>query len=180
MVFINGRPAKSAYRHFNVKSVDGPDDYASMREIVKRRYTGQIKKGEALPDLIVIDGGKGQLNAAIEALKEAGIYEKVAVIGIAKQLEELFYPNDPLPLMLNKRSPALKLIQQIRNEAHRFAITFHRKKRSQHFTRTSLESIDGIGEKTAIQLLRFFGSVETIRKATMEEIAAIIGQKKPS
>lgn len=178
VVFINGRPAKSAYRHFNVKTVDGPDDYASMREIVKRRYIGQIKKGEALPDLIVIDGGKGQLNAAVEALKEVGIYQEVAVIGIAKQLEELFYPNDPLPLMLNKRSPALKLIQQIRNEAHRFAITFHRKKRSQHFTRTSLEVIDGIGEKTAIQLLRSFGSVEAIRNATMEDIALVIGQKK--
>ncbi|MEC7267416.1 MAG: excinuclease ABC subunit UvrC, partial [Bacteroidota bacterium] len=178
VVFINGRAAKSAYRHFNVKTVDGPDDYASMREIVKRRYTGQINKGETLPDLIVIDGGKGQLNAAIEALKEVGIYQEVAVIGIAKQLEELFYPNDPLPLMLNKRSPALKLIQQIRNEAHRFAITFHRKKRSQHFTRTSLEAIDGIGEKTAIQLLRSFGSVEAIREAALEDIARVIGQKK--
>ena len=178
VVFINGRAAKSAYRHFNVKTVDGPDDYASMKEIVKRRYTGQIKKDEALPDLIVIDGGKGQLNAAIEALKEVGIYQEVAVIGIAKQLEELFYPNDPLPLMLNKRSPALKLIQQIRNEAHRFAITFHRKKRSQHFTRTSLEAIDGIGEKTAIQLLRSFGSVEAIREASLEDIARVIGQKK--
>ena len=178
VVFVNGRPAKSAYRHFNIKTVDGPDDYASMKEIVKRRYTGQIKKGEDLPDLIVIDGGKGQLNAAIDSLKEVGIYQRVAVIGIAKQLEELFYPNDPLPLMLNKRSPALKLIQQIRNEAHRFAITFHRKKRSQHFTRTSLESIDGIGEKTAIQLLRTFGSVETIRQATIEDIAMVIGQKK--
>lgn len=178
VVFVNGRPAKSAYRHFNVKTVVGPDDYASMTEIVKRRYTGQLKKAESLPDLIVIDGGKGQLNAAIEALKEVGIYEDVAVIGIAKQLEELFYPNDPLPLMLNKRSPALKLMQQIRNEAHRFAITFHRKKRSQHFTRTSLESIQGIGEKTAIQLLRSFGSVEAIKKAPLQEIASIIGQKK--
>lgn len=178
VVFVNGRPAKSAYRHFNVKTVVGPDDYASMTEIVKRRYTGQLKKGESLPDLIVIDGGKGQLNAAIEALKEVGIYQDVAVIGIAKQLEELFYPNDPLPLMLNKRSPALKLMQQIRNEAHRFAITFHRKKRSQHFTRTSLESIQGIGEKTAIQLLRSFGSVEAIKKAPLQEIASIIGQKK--
>lgn len=178
VVFVNGRPAKSAYRHFNVKTVVGPDDYASMTEIVKRRYTGQLKKGESLPDLIVIDGGKGQLNAAIEALKEVGIYKDVAVIGIAKQLEELFYPNDPLPLMLNKRSPALKLMQQIRNEAHRFAITFHRKKRSQHFTRTSLESIQGIGEKTAIQLLRSFGSVEAIKKAPLQEIASIIGQKK--
>ncbi|MGB1119251.1 MAG: excinuclease ABC subunit UvrC [Chitinophagales bacterium] len=178
VVFVNGRPAKSAYRHFNVKTVVGPDDYASMTEIVKRRYTGQLKKGESLPDLIVIDGGKGQLNAAIEALKEVGIYQDVAVIGIAKQLEELFYPNDPLPLMLNKRSPALKLMQQIRNEAHRFAITFHRKKRSQHFTRTSLESIQGIGEKTAIQLLRSFGSIEAIKKAPFQEIASIIGQKK--
>ena len=178
VVFVNGRPAKSAYRHFNVKTVIGPDDYASMTEIVKRRYTGQLKKGESLPDLIVIDGGKGQLNAAIEALKEVGIYQDVAVIGIAKQLEELFYPNDPLPLMLNKRSPALKLMQQIRNEAHRFAITFHRKKRSQHFTRTSLESIQGIGEKTAIQLLRSFGSVEAIKKAPLQEVASIIGQKK--
>ena len=178
VVFVNGRPAKSAYRHFNVKTVVGPDDYASMTEIVKRRYTGQLKKGESLPDLIVIDGGKGQLNAAIEALKEVGIYQDVAVIGIAKQLEELFYPNDPLPLMLNKRSPALKLMQQIRNEAHRFAITFHRKKRSQHFTRTSLESIQGIGEKTAIQLLRSFGSVEAIKKAPLQEVASIIGQKK--
>ena len=178
VVFVNGRPAKSAYRHFNVKTVVGPDDYASMTEIVKRRYTGQLKKGESLPDLIVIDGGKGQLNAAIEALKEVGIYQDVAVIGIAKQLEELFYPNDPLPLMLNKRSPALKLMQQIRNEAHRFAITFHRKKRSQHFTRTSLESIQGIGEKTAIQLLRSFGSIEAIKKAPLQEIASIIGQKK--
>ena len=178
VVFINGRPAKSSYRHFNVKTVEGPDDYASMKEIVKRRYTGQVKQGEALPDLIVIDGGKGQLNAAIESLKEVGIYQDVAVIGIAKQLEELFYPNDPLPLMLNKRSPALKLIQQIRNEAHRFAITFHRKKRSQHFTRTSLESIEGIGEKTAIKLLRAFGSVNAIEMATIQEIAAVIGQKK--
>ena len=178
VVFHNGRPSKSSYRHFNIKSVEGPDDFASMKEIVCRRYRSLLSKGEALPDLIVIDGGKGQLNAAIEALREVEIYDQVAVIGIAKRLEELYYPNDPIPLMLNKRSPALKLIQQIRNEAHRFAITFHRKKRSQHFTRSALENIPGIGQKTAIALLRAFGSVEAIKTTSINELQEIIGQKK--
>ena len=178
VVFHNGRPSKSSYRHFNIKTVEGPDDFASMKEIVYRRYKGVLNKGEALPDLIVIDGGKGQLNAAIEALKEVNIYDKVAVIGIAKRLEELYYPNDPIPLMLNKRSPALKLVQQIRNEAHRFAITFHRKKRSQHFTRSALENIPGIGQKTAISLLREFGSIEAIKKASLDDVEKVIGHKK--
>lgn len=178
VVFHNGRPSKSSYRHFNIKTVEGPDDFASMKEIVYRRYKGVLNKGEALPDLIVIDGGKGQLNAAIEALKEVNIYDKVAVIGIAKRLEELYYPNDPIPLMLNKRSPALKLVQQIRNEAHRFAITFHRKKRSQHFTRSALENIPGIGQKTAISLLREFGSIEAIKKASLDDVEKVIGYKK--
>ena len=178
VVFHNGRPSKSSYRHFNIKTVEGPDDFASMKEIVYRRYKGVLNKGEALPDLIVIDGGKGQLNAAIEALKEVNIYDKVAVIGIAKRLEELYYPNDPIPLMLNKRSPALKLVQQIRNEAHRFAITFHRKKRSQQFTRSALENIPGIGQKTAISLLREFGSIEAIKKASLDDVEKVIGYKK--
>ena len=178
VVFHNGRPSKSSYRHFNIKTVEGPDDFASMKEIVYRRYKGVLNKGEALPDLIVIDGGKGQLNAAIEALKEVNIYDKVAVIGIAKRLEELYYPNDPIPLMLNKRSPALKLVQQIRNEAHRFAITFHRKKRSQQFTRSALENIPGIGQKTAISLLREFGSIEAIKKASLDDVEKVIGHKK--
>jgi len=178
VVFHNGRPSKSSYRHFNIKTVEGPDDFASMKEIVYRRYKGVLNKGEALPDLIVIDGGKGQLNAAIEALKEVNIYDEVAVIGIAKRLEELYYPNDPIPLMLNKRSPALKLVQQIRNEAHRFAITFHRKKRSQHFTRSALENIPGIGQKTAISLLREFGSIEAIKKASLDDVEKVIGHKK--
>jgi len=178
VVFKEGRPTKKDYRHFNIKTVVGPDDFASMREIVKRRYARLLAEEQPLPQLIVIDGGKGQLNAAVSVLKELGVYGKVSMIGIAKRLEEVYYPEDNDPLCINKKSPALKLLQQIRNEAHRFAITFHRKKRSQSSIKSQLDDIEGIGPKTIELLLRQFKSVQKIKEASFEELARYIGTKK--
>jgi excinuclease ABC subunit C len=178
VVFKEGKPAKRDYRHFNIKTVVGPDDFASMREVVGRRYKRLLEEKQPLPQLIVIDGGKGQLGAAVEALEELGIYGQVAIIGIAKRLEEIYYPEDSYPLHLSKKSPALKLLQQIRDEAHRFAITFHRQKRSQSSWKSQLEDIPGIGAKTIATLLQQFGSVQHIKEASLETLASHVGNKR--
>lgn len=176
--FVEGRPDKKGYRHFNIKTVQGPDDFASMKEIVWRRYRRILDDGEPLPDLILVDGGKGQLGSACDALKELGIYGKVPIAGIAKKLEEIYYPEDPLPLYINKKSPGLMLMQRIRDEAHRFAITFHRQKRSKSTFVTALESMPGIGKETANKLLREFKSVKKIREASLEELEKVVGRRK--
>ncbi len=177
VVFKNAKPSKKDYRHFNIKTVEGPNDFASMEEVVFRRYRRLLDEGESLPQLIIIDGGKGQLGAAVASLKNLGILDKVTVIGIAKRLEEIFFPGDSIPLYIDKKSESLKLIQQARNEAHRFAITFHRTKRSQHFTSTELTKVPGIGEKTAQKLLSHFGSVKRLRNASAAEIAEVSSLK---
>ena len=166
VVFKNAKPSKKDYRHFNVKTVQGPNDFASMEEVVYRRYKRLLDESQPLPELIIIDGGKGQLGAAMASISKLGLEGKVTVIGIAKRLEEIFFPDDPLPLYINKKSESLKLIQQARNEAHRFAISFHRDQRSRHFTKTELTDIPGIGEKIAGKLLTHFGSVKKIAAAT--------------
>ena len=171
VVFKNAKPSKADYRHYNIKTVEGPDDFASMREIVFRRYRRLLQEDEHLPQLVIIDGGKGQLSAAMESVKELGLEDKMTVIGIAKKLEEIYFPNDPIPLHINKKSEGLKLIQKARNEAHRFAIGFHRNQRSRNFTSTELTQIDGVGMKTADKLLKAFGSVKKIQAASLEEIA---------
>ena len=177
-VFRDGKPAKSEYRHFNIKTVEGPDDYASMEEVISRRYTRLIEEGKPLPQLIVIDGGKGQLNAAVDVLKKLNIYGKMTIIGIAKRLEEIYFPNDPVPLYLDKKGETLKIIQQVRDEVHRFGITHHRNRRSKSLTSNSLSEIKGIGPTTATELLKHFKSVKRIREASIEEISDIIGKSK--
>jgi excinuclease ABC subunit C len=176
--FVGGRPDKKGYRHFNIKTVEGANDFASMKEIVFRRYRRILDEAEKLPDLIVVDGGKGQLSSACEALKELNIYGQIPIIGIAKKLEEIYYPEDPFPLHINKKSQGLLLLQQIRDEAHRFAITFHRQKRSKGQINTEIQGLEGIGEKTAIKLLKHFKSVKKIKEASLEEIEGLIGRKK--
>jgi excinuclease ABC subunit C len=176
VVFKNAKPAKRDYRHFNVKTVEGPNDFASMEEVVFRRYKRLLTEGESLPQLIIIDGGKGQLSAAMKSLRALDIADKVTVVGIAKQLEEIFFPDDPIPLYIDKKSESLKLIQQCRNEAHRFGITFHRNQRSKNFLQTELTGIEGIGEKYAEQLLSHFGSVARIKAASKEELEGVIGK----
>lgn len=176
--FVNGKPDKKNYRHFNIKTVTGADDFASMKEIVGRRYGRILEEGGQLPDLILIDGGKGQLSSACEALKALGIYGKIPIAGIAKKLEEIYYPEDPIPLHISKKSPGLLLLQQVRDEAHRFAITFHRQKRSKKTIRTEIEGLSGIGRTTAEKLLRHFKSVKKIREAPLEEVESVIGKKK--
>ena len=176
VVFKNGVPAKRDYRHYNVKTVIGPNDFATMEEVVYRRYKRLLAEGESLPQLIIIDGGKGQLAAAQKSVALLGIQDKIVMVGIAKRLEEIFFPDDPVPLYINKKSESLKLIQQARNEAHRFAITFHRDQRSRKLLQTELTEIEGIGGKTAEKLLSHFGSVTQIRAATDEAIAAIAGK----
>ena len=178
VVFKNGKPSKKDYRKFNIKTVEGPDDFASMEEVVFRRYRRLLTEEQPLPQLIIIDGGKGQLSSAVKALNVLGLRGKIAIIGIAKRLEELFYPGDSIPLYLDKRSETLKIIQQLRNEAHRFGITFHRNKRSNAALGTELESIPGIGEKTAVELLKHFRSVKRIQTAEKKEIVEIIGNAK--
>lgn len=176
VVFRNGKPAKKDYRHFNIKTVEGPDDYASMEEVVFRRYKRMIKEDEKLPQLIIIDGGKGQLSSAVKSLKALNILDKVTIIGIAKRLEEIYFPEDPIPLYINKKSESLKVIQHARNEAHRFAINFHRDKRSQAFLGTELTEIPGIGLKTAEKLLKAYGSVAKIKKLGQEELEKVVGK----
>ncbi len=176
--FKNGRPSKKDYRKFNIKTVVGPDDFASMYEIVFRRYQRLLDEEADLPNLIVIDGGKGQLSAACQALKDLGIYGDIPIIGIAKRLEEIYRPEDPYPLHIDKKSESLKLIQRARDEAHRFAITFHRQKRSNAALRSELEDIKGIGKKTAMSLLKNFKSVKRIKEAEEEELVSLVGPVK--
>ncbi|AOR26563.1 excinuclease ABC subunit C [Formosa sp. Hel3_A1_48] len=178
VVFKNGKPSKKEYRHFNIKTVEGPDDFASMTEVVYRRYKRLLDEGLPLPQLIIIDGGKGQLSAALKSLDELGLREKIAIIGIAKRLEELFYPNDPIPLYLDKKSETLKIIQQLRNEAHRFGIEHHRNRRSKSALKSELESIPGIGDKTRIQLLQAFKSAQRVSFAKLDELEHIVGKSK--
>lgn len=173
--FVDGKPDKKGYRHFNIKTVEGPNDFASMKEIVGRRYKRLIEEQTALPDLIIVDGGKGQLSSAVEALKELSIYGRVPIAGIAKRLEEIYLPEDTLPLLINKKSPGLRLIQQMRDEAHRFAITFHRLKRSKVNSSSSLEEIEGLGKKTAEKLIRHFKSLKKVKAASLEELSALVG-----
>jgi len=176
--FKEGKPSKKDYRHFNIKTVIGPNDFASMNEVVGRRYLRLIAEDQPLPDLIVVDGGKGQLSSACDALKSLGIYGQVPIIGIAKRLEEIYFPEDSLPLYIDKKSESLKLIQQIRDEAHRFAITFHRDKRSKGSLVSELEGVESIGKVTATKLLKHFGSVRAIRESTMENLIELIGQDR--
>ena len=178
VVFKDGKPSKKDYRKFNIKTVEGPNDFASMEEVVFRRYRRLLNEGEPLPQLIVIDGGKGQLSSAVKALEILELRGKIAIIGIAKRLEEIFYPGDSIPLYLDKKSETLKIIQQLRNEAHRFGITFHRQKRSSAALNPELESIPGIGEKTAVELLKSFRSMKKIKTASLEELAAVVGNSK--
>ncbi len=178
VVFKNGKPSKKDYRKFNIKTVEGPDDFASMEEVVFRRYKRLLNEGEPLPQLIIVDGGKGQLSSGLKALEDLGLRGKIAIIGIAKRLEELYYPGDSIPLYLDKKSETLKIIQQLRNEAHRFGITFHRNKRSSEALNTELESIVGIGDKTVIELLKHFRSLKRVKEATLEELAPVIGLSK--
>ncbi|SDD66019.1 Excinuclease ABC subunit C [Pricia antarctica] len=178
VVFRNGKPSKKEYRHYNIKTVDGPDDFASMEEVVYRRYKRLLAEEESLPQLIVIDGGKGQLSSALKSLDILDLRGKIAIIGIAKRLEEIYFPEDPIPLYLDKKSESLKIIQQLRNEAHRFGITFHRNKRSKAAINSELESIDGVGEKTAQNLLKTFKSVKRVKEASLEKLAEIVGMVK--
>jgi len=178
VVFKDGKPSKKDYRHFNIKTVEGPDDFASMEEVVFRRYRRLLDENQSLPHLIIIDGGKGQLSSALKSLDELGLRGKIAIIGIAKRLEELYYPGDSVPLYLDKKSETLKIIQQLRNEAHRFGITHHRDKRSKSALQTSLETIPGIGEKTMITLLKHFKSVKRLSQASETEISSIVGISK--
>ncbi|WP_052598452.1 excinuclease ABC subunit UvrC [Aureispira sp. CCB-QB1] len=174
--FRHGKPSKRDYRHYHVKTVEGPDDFASMEEIVYRRYKRLLESNKTLPQLIIIDGGKGQLSAAVKSLKALSIYKRVTIIGIAKRLEEIYFPEDSVPLLLSKKSPTLKVIQQARNEAHRFAIEFHRLIRSKKYVSTQLTEIPGIGKKTAEKLLQEFASVEKIKTAEQEALEASVGK----
>ncbi len=177
-VFKNGRPSKSDYRHFNIKTVVGPDDFASMEEIIYRRYKRLLEEEKELPQLIVIDGGKGQLGAALNSLAKLDLRGKISIIGIAKKLEEIYYPGDSLPLYLDKKGETLRIIQQLRDEVHRFGITHHRNKRSKGVIKTELSDIKGIGDKLAEKLLREFKSVKRIKEASLEELTALIGKAK--
>ena len=176
VVFKNAKPSKRDYRKFHIKTVEGPNDFASMEEVVRRRYTRLVNEDQPLPQLVIIDGGKGQLSSAVKILEELGVLDKITVIGIAKRLEEIFFPNDPIPLYINKKSETLKLIQQARNEAHRFAITFHRDLRSKNSLGTELTDIQGIGKLTAEKLLQHFRSVKKIKVASVEELEAVVGK----
>ena len=175
VVFKNGRPSKKDYRHFKIKTVEGPNDFASMEEVVYRRYRRLLDEDKPLPQLIIIDGGKGQLSSAVKSLESLEILDRVTVIGIAKKLEEIFFPGDSIPLYINKKSESLKLIQQLRNEAHRFAITFHRQLRSKNALGTVLTNIPGIGDKTAVKLLKAFGSAAQVSEQGFDALKAIAG-----
>ena len=178
VVFRNARPSKKDYRHFNIKTVLGPDDYSSMEEIIFRRYRRMTEEDQSLPQLIIIDGGKGQLSSALKSLKKLNLDEKITVIGIAKKLEEIYFPGDTIPLYLDKNSVSLKIIQQLRNEAHRFGITFHRNKRSSEMTKSDLDMIKGIGAKTKEILLKKIGSVEKIGKTSFTDLQKLIGKQR--
>lgn len=178
VVFKEGKPSRKDYRHFNIKTVEGPNDFASMEEVIYRRFKRALDEGSALPQLLIIDGGKGQLGSAMKSITALGLQDRIAVIGIAKRLEEIFYPGDPVPLYLDKNSPSLKLIQHLRNEAHRFGITFHRSKRSKGALVSVLDSIPGIGEKTTKALLNEFKSLKGIKEASFEDLKKLVGSAK--
>ena len=178
VVFKDGKPTKKEYRHYNIKTVDGPDDFASMEEVVFRRYKRLLSEGQSLPQLIVIDGGKGQLSSALKSLDLLGLRGKIAIIGIAKRLEEIYYPGDSIPMYLDKRSETLKIIQFLRNEAHRFGITLHRNKRSKSAIQSELEQIPNIGKQTITSLLRKFKSAKRVKIATFKELEAIVGEAR--
>ncbi len=178
VVFKNAKPSKKDYRKFNIKTVVGPDDFASMEEVVYRRYRRLLEEDEGLPQLLVVDGGKGQLSSAMKSINLLGLKERILVIGIAKRLEEIYFHDDPIPIYINKKSESLKLIQQLRNEAHRFAITFHRDQRSKNMIKSSLTEIPGIGEKISQQLLGSFGSVAVIRDQSLEALQSVVGKSK--
>ncbi|HPM93704.1 MAG TPA: excinuclease ABC subunit UvrC [Bacteroidales bacterium] len=176
--FRNGKPDKKEYRHFNVRTVAGPDDFATMEEVIMRRYKRLVEEAKPLPQLIVVDGGKGQLSAALKSLEELGLRGKITIIGIAKKLEEIYYPDDPLPMYIDKKSETLKILQRLRDEAHRFGITHHRKKREKATLKTELTEIRGIGEETAKKLLSDFKSVKNIKNAPVEELEKSVGKAK--
>jgi len=178
VVFRDGKPSRNEYRHFNVKTVIGADDYASMEEVVFRRYSRILDENASLPNLIVIDGGKGQLSSAVKALNDLGLTSKISIVGIAKRLEEIYFPNDPIPLYIDKRSESLKILQQARNEAHRFGITFHRKKRSKSSIKSKLDSLKGIGPSTQKILLSSFKSLARLKKSDFKSIQSLIGKAK--
>lgn len=178
VVFRNGKPSKRDYRHFNIKTVEGPDDFASMREVLTRRYSRMLQEGQELPQLIVVDGGKGQLSSAVEALEDLGLRGTVAVVGIAKRLEEIYFPGDSVPLYIDKNSETLRVVQHLRDEAHRFGITHHRNRRSKNAISSELDSIKGIGPATVETLLGHFHSVARLKKASLSEISALIGPAK--
>lgn len=178
VVFRNGKPSKKEYRHFKIKTVEGPDDFASMREVLTRRYTRLMQEGEELPQLIVVDGGKGQLSAAVDALESIGLRGVISVVGIAKRLEEIYFPGDSVPLYISKTSETLKVVQHLRDEAHRFGITFHRDLRSKSQISSELNNIKGIGPSTAATLLRHFKSVARIKAASLQEVTTIVGPAK--
>lgn len=178
VVFKDGKPSKKDYRHFNIKTVEGPDDFASMEEVVYRRYKRLLEEDQSLPQLIIIDGGKGQLSSALKSLDVLQLRDKIAIIGIAKRLEELFYPDDPIPLYLDKKSETLKIIQQLRNEAHRFGIEHHRNRRSKNALTTELETIPGIGEQTVVALMKQFKSVKRISQAKKEDLEKVVGSSR--
>jgi excinuclease ABC subunit C len=180
VVFRNGRPSKKDYRHFNIKTVTGPDDFSSMEEVIYRRYKRMLEEKNPVPQLVVIDGGKGQLSSAMKSIEKLGLRETITVIGIAKKLEEIYFPGDSVPIYLDKNSYSLKLIQQMRNEAHRFGINFHRDKRSSEMTSSGLDKIKGIGPRTKEVLLKSFDSPEKIRETTLSELEKLVGKSKAS
>jgi len=177
-VFKNGKPSKSDYRHFNIKTVEGPDDFASMEEVIYRRYKRLLEENQPLPQLIVIDGGKGQLSAALNSLDKLGLRGKISIIGIAKKLEEIYYPGDSIPLYLDKKGETLKVIQHLRDEVHRFGITHHRNRRSKGVIKTELTEIKGVGKAITELLLKHFKSVKRIKEANLSEIESVIGKAK--
>ena len=178
VVFRDGKPSRKEYRHFNIKTVVGPDDFASMREIVYRRYSRLLEEGAELPDLIIVDGGKGQLSSAYEVLQALGIEKRVPIVGLAKRIEEVFYPNDPMPYYLSRTGEPLKVVCHIRDEAHRFGITFHRQKRSKAFINSELEQIEGIGTKSLNALLKRFKTVSNVREASQAQLAEVVGEAR--
>jgi excinuclease ABC subunit C len=178
VVFKNAKPSKKDYRHFNIKTVEGADDFASMEEVVFRRYKRLLEEGAPLPQLIVIDGGKGQLSSSLKALEKLGLRGKIAIVGIAKKLEELFFPGDSIPIYIDKRSESIRVIQYLRNEAHRFGIAHHRNKRSKGALVSELTEIKGVGEKTYEQLIQTFKSIGGVQRASLEELTAAVGSAK--
>jgi len=180
VVFKNGKPHKKEYRHYNIKTVEGPDDFASMEEVVYRRYKRLLEEEASLPQLIVIDGGKGQLSSAVKSLDLLGLRGKISIVGIAKRLEEIYFPGDSIPMYLDKRSESLKILQRARDEAHRFGITFHRQKRSKGSLNSELDQIKGIGPATRDKLLSHFKSLKRIKEASKEALENVFGKQKGS